>query len=52
MDSFISDPYRYLLCLRNKEMVGTFSLSGIVRGSFHSAYLGYEVFFPLNIYQL
>jgi len=41
---------RYLLCKTNDntqtEIVGTFQLSGIIRGKFHSAYLGFEAFMP------
>ena len=35
----------YLLC-RDSDLVGVFSISGISRGLFHSAYLGYNVFVP------
>lgn len=49
--------HRYLLCLSQplarpnvsapaRQIVGSFSLSGIIRGKFHSAYLGFEVFSP------
>jgi [ribosomal protein S5]-alanine N-acetyltransferase len=38
---------RYFVCLeRTGRIVGTFHISGIIRGLFQSAYLGYEVFAP------
>lgn len=38
---------RYFLCLKDThQIIGTFNISNIVRGHFHSAYLGYEVFSP------
>lgn len=44
---YLSQPDRLFLCLENtQEIVGTFNISGIVKGYFHSAYLGYEVFSP------
>jgi len=43
----LSQPERRFLCLESTgEIVGTFNISNIVRGYFHSAYLGYEVFVP------
>lgn len=46
-DSYMSDTGRYFLCLHEADdIVGTFQISGVVRGYFQSAYLGYEVFFP------
>ncbi|TGD71744.1 GNAT family N-acetyltransferase [Mangrovimicrobium sediminis] len=47
LDSYLSDPHRYFLCPDGeRELLGTFHLSGIVRGYFQSAYLGYEAFAP------
>ncbi len=46
-DSYISDEGRYVLCLHESDsIVGTFHISGVMRGCFQSAYLGYEVFSP------
>lgn len=45
--SYLEQENRYFLCLfETKEIVGTFNISGIVRGYFQSAYLGYEIFHP------
>ncbi len=47
--SYLSDGGRYFICLEESdEIVGTFNISGIIRGPFQSAYLGYEVFSPYN----
>ncbi|WP_204378494.1 GNAT family N-acetyltransferase [Agaribacterium haliotis] len=47
IEYFLQDSYRRLLCLQNdNSIVGTFNLSGLMRGYFHSAYLGYEAFHP------
>ncbi|WP_432468828.1 GNAT family N-acetyltransferase [Agarivorans sp. Z349TD_8] len=44
---YLADEYRYFLCLTERgDIVGTFNISGVVRGYFQSAYLGYEVFMP------
>jgi ribosomal-protein-alanine N-acetyltransferase len=44
---YLAQPERHFLCLENTgEIVGSFNISNIVRGYFHSAYLGYEVFVP------
>ncbi len=46
-DNYLSQIGRYFLCLKlTGEIVGTFNISGIVRGYFQSGYLGYEVFSP------
>ena len=46
-DSYLSQEGRYFLCLQDSDdIVGTFNISGVVRGYFHSGYLGYEVFSP------
>ena len=46
-DQWLNDEHRYLLCLEaSGAVVGQFHLSGLVRGAFLSAYLGYEVFSP------
>ena len=48
-DSYLADEGRYFLCLKETgSIVGTFNISGIVRGYFQSGYLGYEVFYPYN----
>lgn len=47
LSAYLAQEGRYFLCLGDTgEIVGTFSISNIVRGYFHSAYLGYEVFSP------
>lgn len=47
IDEYLSDQYRFMVCSRETDaLVGTFHISGIVRGWFQSAYLGYEVFSP------
>ena len=44
---YLAQENRYFLCnSENGKIVGTFNISGIVRGYFQSAYLGYEVFLP------
>lgn len=46
-ESYLQQEHRYFLCLAESgKIVGTFNISGIVRGYFQSAYLGYEVFYP------
>jgi ribosomal-protein-alanine N-acetyltransferase len=46
-DSYLSEQNRYFLCHENtREIIGTFNISGVVRGYFQSAYLGYEIFTP------
>lgn len=48
-NTYLSQEGRYFLCLEETgDIVGTFNISGIVRGYFQSAYLGYEVFSPYN----
>ena len=48
-DSYLQQEGRYFLCKRGtNEIIGTFNISGIIRGNFQSAYLGYEVFQPHN----
>lgn len=45
--AYLAEEYRYFLCQRNGgDSVGTFNLSGLVRGRFQSGYLAYEVFSP------
>jgi [ribosomal protein S5]-alanine N-acetyltransferase len=47
LETYLEEDHRYFLCLRaNHSIVGTFNISGVIRGGFQSAYLGYEVFFP------
>lgn len=44
---YLAQTERFFLCLEDThEIVGTFNISNIVKGYFHSAYLGYEVFHP------
>ena len=46
-DCYLSEENRYFLCHEDtREIMGTFNISGIVRGFSQSAYLGYEVFSP------
>ena len=46
---YLSQAHRYFVCGKNaQEIIGTFNLSGIIRGYFHSAFLGFEVFSPYN----
>lgn len=47
IDAYIAGQQVYLLCEKiNRDPLAVFSLSGIVRGFFHSAYLGYNAFTP------
>lgn len=49
IEIYLADEGRYFLCLENShKIVGTFCLSGLVRGYFQSAYLGFEVFCPYD----
>lgn len=44
---YLAQENRYFICSEeNNKIVGTFNISGVIRGHFHSAYLGYEVFSP------
>lgn len=44
---YLAQEHRYFVCLEEDHtIVGTFNISNIIRGYFHSAYLGYEVFHP------
>lgn len=45
IEQYITLQEVYLLCT-DDGIVGAFSISGIARGLFHSAYLGYNVFVP------
>lgn len=46
-DVYLKQENRYFICSSgNEKILGTFNISGIVRGCFQSAYLGYEVFNP------
>ena len=46
-DAYLAQEHRYFICLtENHTIVGTFHISNIIRGHFHSAYLAYEVFHP------
>jgi len=49
VERYLQQEGRYFLCLESSgEIVGTFHVSGIVKGYFQSGYLGYEVFLPHN----
>lgn len=46
-EHYLVQEHRYFVCLtENHAIVGTFNISNIVCGYFHSAYLGYEAFHP------
>lgn len=46
-ENYLSQEGRYFICSSKTEaIVGTFNISGVIRGYFQSAYLGYEVFYP------
>lgn len=46
-EQYLTQEHRYFVCLeKDHSIVGTFNISNIIRGYFHSAYLGYEVFHP------
>ena len=46
---YLQQEGRYFLCLtKTHQIIGTFNISNIIRGYFHSAYLGYEVFEPFQ----
>lgn len=48
-EEYLTQEGRYFLCLKTTgNIVGTFNISGIVRGFFQSGYLGYEVFSPYH----
>ncbi len=46
---YLSESHRYFLCDSiTGDIIGVFHISGIVRGCFQSAYLGYNVFYPFQ----
>lgn len=48
-DAYIAQEGRYLIVESDSGvLVGSFNISGIIRGWFQSAYLGYEVFAPFQ----
>lgn len=47
IDQYLAQEQRYFLCQGAAgPIVGTFHISGIIRGYFQSGYLGYEAFAP------
>jgi len=45
--AYLAEEHRYFLCKEHSgDIVGTFNISGVVRGYFQSGYLGYEIFSP------
>lgn len=46
IESYIDGQSVYLLVTDNDDILGVFTLSGVIRGLFHSAYLGYNCFAP------
>lgn len=46
IDAYINGQLVYLLMGDEDNLLGIFTLSGVIRGSFHSAYLGYNCFAP------
>jgi len=46
IDSYINGQLVYLLVNEESDLLGVFTLSGVIRGLFHSAYLGYNSFVP------
>lgn len=48
-NKYIERSSLYLVCLLGRdEIVGSYRISEIVRGYFHSAYLGYQAFVPFQ----
>ena len=48
-ENYLTQEGRYFVCLNGSgEIIGTFNISGIVRGYFQSAYLSYEIFYPYH----
>lgn len=49
IQKYLEHEGRYFVCRsEDHAIVGTFSISNIIRGYFHSAYLGYEAFSPFH----
>lgn len=47
--TYLQQEGRFFVCLKaTGQIVGTFNISNIIRGHFHSAYLAYEVFSPFQ----
>ncbi|WP_417071247.1 GNAT family N-acetyltransferase [Niveibacterium terrae] len=46
-ERYLAQQGRYFVCPEGgDEILGTFNISGVIRGLFQSGYLGYEVFCP------
>lgn len=46
-EQYLQQEHRYFVCFtENHAIIGTFNISNIIRGHFHSAYLSYEAFYP------
>lgn len=46
-EQYLQQEHRYFVCLtENHAIAGSFNISNIIRGHFHSAYLSYEAFYP------
>ncbi|MGP2362649.1 GNAT family N-acetyltransferase [Acinetobacter junii] len=46
-EQYLQQEHRYFVSLtENHAIAGTFNISNFIRGHFHSAYFGYEAFYP------
>lgn len=47
VEAHLREEGRYFVCLAETgQILGTFNISGVIRGYFQSAYLGYAAFYP------